>query len=302
MVLTQSLLQQSEKPLASVLQGFDYASLDPENQIIVQQRTAKIRTLMRRTTQDTFEIGQMLILVKEQLGHGRFRNWLKAEFDWSVRTAARFMQVATRFKSANLAHLNIAASALYILSESSTPDEAHEEALELAKQGEDISYAKAKDIINQHKESAMTVASKPDTIDAPSEAWEGGAYPPAESREVVQTREALCTAVVKPFEDKLPEEKEAPAYSQTSNHSERMAPATDSNDYTSQEQAKIKMQSLFEIGQYLYITNFERQDYKCFGEVTEFKEVADTEIQVTIRMSTEPVENYPLTTVAEEKT
>ncbi|BDA72447.1 hypothetical protein CAL7716_066130 [Calothrix sp. PCC 7716] len=63
----------------------------------------------------TINIGQKLSEVKEQLGqvgHRNFRTWLKAEFDWSVRISARFMQVATQFKCANLAHLNITVSDL----------------------------------------------------------------------------------------------------------------------------------------------------------------------------------------------
>ncbi|MUH00710.1 hypothetical protein F7734_53940 [Scytonema sp. UIC 10036] len=38
------------------------------------------------------------------------QQFVKAEFDWSVRTAGRFMQVATQFKFAKLANLNIAVS------------------------------------------------------------------------------------------------------------------------------------------------------------------------------------------------
>ena len=84
--------------------------------------------------------------MKEQLGHRRFRAWLKAEFDWSVRTATRFMQVATQFKCAKLAHLNIAVSDLYLLAETSTLEEARKQALEIATKGENVNDAKAKTI------------------------------------------------------------------------------------------------------------------------------------------------------------
>ena len=84
--------------------------------------------------------------MKAKLGHGHFRSWLKVEFEWSISTATRFMQVAEQFKYTNLIHLSIAASALYELAAPSTPEAARLEAIERAKRGELISYSKAKQI------------------------------------------------------------------------------------------------------------------------------------------------------------
>lgn len=64
--------------------NFDYGALDNATRMVVQQRTSEIKSLMRRTAQDIIDIGQKLIEVKQQLGHGKFRNWLKAEFDGSI--------------------------------------------------------------------------------------------------------------------------------------------------------------------------------------------------------------------------
>ena len=74
-----------------------YASLNVETCIVVQQRTSEIKTLMRRTAQDIIEIGQKLIEVKEKLGHGLFGAWLHTEFEWTQKTAERFVNVAQRF-------------------------------------------------------------------------------------------------------------------------------------------------------------------------------------------------------------
>ncbi|GJD22786.1 hypothetical protein RIVM261_077420 [Rivularia sp. IAM M-261] len=153
--------------------GFDYAVLSPQVQILVQEKTSELKSLMRRSAQDIIDIGQKLAEVKEQLGHGNFRAWLKAEFDWSVRTAARFMQVATQFECANLAHLNIAISALYLLAEPSTPEKARKQALELAKEGENITHTKAQIIVNHHKELAQPSACKTGTIDLSTKATKG---------------------------------------------------------------------------------------------------------------------------------
>lgn len=81
------------------------------------------------------------------MGHGYFGEWLKAEFDWTERTARRFMAVADSFKSDKLSDLDIAPSALYLLSAPSTPEEVREEALDRAEAGEPITHAIAKEIV-----------------------------------------------------------------------------------------------------------------------------------------------------------
>ncbi len=76
--LLSQLPEQLSEPEA---QDFDYASLNPETRIVVQQRTSEIKTLIQRAAQDIFDIGQKLVEVKAKLGHGHFRSWLKAEFE-----------------------------------------------------------------------------------------------------------------------------------------------------------------------------------------------------------------------------
>lgn len=288
MGLDGTLTRSTEQELSPGEQGFDYDTLDSETRIVVQQRTSEIKILMRRTAQDIIDIGQKLISVKEQLEHGQFRNWLKAEFDWSVRTAARFMQVATRFKCANLAHLNIAASALYLLAEPSTPDEAQEEVLELTKQGENITHAKAKDIVNKHKEAVMLMASKPDIVTIPAEAMGWEASPAAIQLPVAKTVKTQSAAVVKPSENKLPGKiTETPAHLQMSNRSHDMAPDADSGDYSLKDQSEIDIQSLSLIGSLIYLTDQGQQESKLLGQISEIKEVTATD--VVIRITLQPL-------------
>lgn len=109
----QPLPQLTEEVLTQEIQIFDYTFLTSEVQTFVRCKTCEIKSLMRLNAQNIIDIGEKLIEVKEQLGHGNFRAWLRTEFACSARTAARFMKVATQFKGANLAHLSITASALY---------------------------------------------------------------------------------------------------------------------------------------------------------------------------------------------
>lgn len=170
-----ALSKPPKQPSTLQSQVFDYAALGTEIRIVVQQRTSEIKSLMRRSAQDIIDIGQKLIEVKDQLGHGEFGKWLRAEFAWSEQTARQFMHVASwalQTKSTNFVDLSIAASALYLLAAPSTPNDAREEALERANLGETINHSKAKEIVGKHKESDPPKASKPVTVDVRAEAVE----------------------------------------------------------------------------------------------------------------------------------
>ena len=147
-------------------QAFDYSILDRKTLQFVQQRALRIKVLIKRTAQDIVEIGQKLIEIKETLGHGRFEDWLKAEFDWTQMTANRFMNVAKRFESNNLLDLEIAPSALYLLAAPSTPEMARDEALARAKSGEHITHKVAQEIVKDKKQELLSTKTKSKVIKA----------------------------------------------------------------------------------------------------------------------------------------
>ena len=158
---------QQNFPLDSSAQDFDYSQLDSETSGFVREQTEEIRGLMRRTAQGIVDIGQKLLDIKEKLGHGNFLNWLKKEFDWSELTAQRFMQVAKQFKSHNLLDLEIAPSALYILSAPSTQDSVREEILSRARAGEKITYKATKE--TKQKYQSASKVKKDEKIDRDEE-------------------------------------------------------------------------------------------------------------------------------------
>ncbi len=143
-------------------QEFDYSTLDNSTSQFVQQQTGEIRALMKRTAQDIIELGQKLLAVKEKLGHGRFGDWLHAEFEWSMSAATRFMQVSERFQFVNLANLNLAPSALYDLAAPSTPQAARDEALARASSGETITHTTAKAIKQKYASRSPKPKQQPE--------------------------------------------------------------------------------------------------------------------------------------------
>jgi hypothetical protein len=131
---------------------FNYEILEQETREVVQQQAAAIKNLMRRAVQDIIEIGQKLISVKAQLPHGQFGPWLRAEFEWSDQTALNFMNVARRFGQIPNG-LDFAPKALYLLSTSSVPEVARQEAMDRAEAGEQINTSVARQIIRHHTHS-----------------------------------------------------------------------------------------------------------------------------------------------------
>jgi DNA modification methylase len=166
---------------------FDYEILNPEQRILVEQRTLEIREQLRRTAQDIWEIGQRLAEVRTELKHGQFDTWLKAEFGWSRRTAYNFINVYETFGNrANLAQIDIATSALYLLAAPSTPQKVREQYIEEARTGKRITHKELVQNIKQQekvdvpkspdaaKESKLlailpkAVEDKPSVIDIPA--------------------------------------------------------------------------------------------------------------------------------------
>lgn len=135
--------------------GFDYgliADKDAKGKLIsLAARVAKLKLSFGQSITD---IGKELLTAQAVLANhnqGIFTSWVRDECGFSIRTAYRFISVATRFGDgcANLAQLED--SALYVLAESETPKSAVKEALRLADQGVRVTHKVAKDIVARHR-------------------------------------------------------------------------------------------------------------------------------------------------------
>lgn len=127
-----------------------YHHLGAEVRDVVQDHATAIRDLMRQAVEPISEIGRRLIECKQVLGHGKWKKWLDREFQWSQDTAERFMSVV-RITDQIPHGAEFDKSALYILANEKTPEEAVKEARERAAGGETITKAKAEEIVNRHK-------------------------------------------------------------------------------------------------------------------------------------------------------
>ena len=63
----------------------------------LEDLTDEIKYYLRKMGQNIIEIGKRLTLAKEKLPHGEWQNWLEDNFNLSIPTARKFMQISDRF-------------------------------------------------------------------------------------------------------------------------------------------------------------------------------------------------------------
>ena len=110
---------------------------------LVKSATEKIIALQRRAVADVAEIGAELIRVKAAVGQGNFLGWIKAEFDWSERSAQNYMSVAERIgaDAKRLSYLPLAT--VYRLAAPSTPEPVRQSIIERLDKGEVVPASEA---------------------------------------------------------------------------------------------------------------------------------------------------------------
>lgn len=131
-----------------------YADLDVEAGNLAREAAAHISSIQQRLVTDIVEIGNTLLRVKAALDHGSFIPWLKAEFNWTGRTAQNYMSVAERFGSnpKPISHLPLAT--VYSLAAPSTPDDVRDKIVTRLAGGEVVDVGEIKAEIGDARRQA----------------------------------------------------------------------------------------------------------------------------------------------------
>lgn len=72
-----------------------YQALSVDDRQYAQEQAQEIKLIAHNAS---IQIGLKLIKVKERLGHGKFGDWIKLEFDWQKSQAAMMMTIAREFE------------------------------------------------------------------------------------------------------------------------------------------------------------------------------------------------------------
>lgn len=153
---------------------FDYATLESETRIVVQQRTrelrdeqSKLQGLFKETAESVWRTGDILRDVRDHLDHGKFLTWLDAEFHELSRTEAyRFIHVAENIKFATVANIDVGLKTLYMMAAPGTPEEARCEIEDKALLAR-VTSTTAAAIIAKHKQPELPPGKKWKQYDTP---------------------------------------------------------------------------------------------------------------------------------------
>lgn len=134
------------------------ATISDTAAMIIEDATAEIRRLIRRSSEDILEIGRNLVRVRDLLPKGQFQDWVTSEFSWSLRTAYNFIAVHERLggfiERGQLA--SVSNAALYMLAGGSVPDEVVASITQRVENGERIGPKDVAGALEDHRRAART--------------------------------------------------------------------------------------------------------------------------------------------------
>lgn len=138
---------EGREALAPIGAGYDYSGVPADVAERAREVAAVVRLMHRRTMQAILDMGRELISVKESLGHGRFGDWLEAEFGAVARTARNYMMAADRFGDKAEIVSVLPPATVYALASPSTPETTRAQVIERLSSGDTITSAEVGDLI-----------------------------------------------------------------------------------------------------------------------------------------------------------
>ena len=136
---------------------FDYTALDPEPRRAATRHAKAITAHFASSTKAAIDIGRRLIELRQQLDGRQWRAWLTSEFRWTRSVASNYMQVAEKFGELDMVS-RFQPSALYALARRYVPPRAITDAVALARAGQTISKAVARQLIRKYRPGSPTPA------------------------------------------------------------------------------------------------------------------------------------------------
>ncbi|PZP64968.1 MAG: hypothetical protein DI596_00530, partial [Azospira oryzae] len=130
-----------------VVERFDYSSLVPEVREKVVDAYYRIRSCLRRTSEDVVTIGRLLLQVKDLIDD-RLDGWAQVELGLSMSTVRRFMLAAKKAEIMPEIE-SLPPKVLYLLSEPSVPDAIVNQVIEKSKSGQKVTAKEVEAAVRQ---------------------------------------------------------------------------------------------------------------------------------------------------------
>ena len=133
---------------------FDYSVLPEAISTDLRAGADRIRSLVKPSVGDIIAIGQELQIAKGKLEHGRFGEWIVAEFCMSARSAENYMRAAALAADKNEIVSDLPLTTLYLLAAPSTPNQVRDKIIARFQGGEVIPVEAVKRMVCEAKEAA----------------------------------------------------------------------------------------------------------------------------------------------------
>jgi len=132
---------------------------DPESDKQLPLIADEIRARIRNIKREMFEIGQLLTEAKARVGHGKFKGWIKANFDFSYQTANNIMRVYRYCLERPQLVQSMQSSVLYTIAAPGFPKDLRAYLFKNADGLEKISNEKIRDLCERFKNKELDLDS-----------------------------------------------------------------------------------------------------------------------------------------------
>ncbi|SDF62460.1 hypothetical protein [Agrobacterium pusense] len=146
---------------------FDYgaAAIDAQSMKALEATASNIQALGRRSTEQAFELGDLLEQASELVEPGTFEKWVSQRCDISSKTARNYRSVARNLAPYRTRAVELAVSPTVLFHLASAPDEKVETALAFAEENDGIRVSEVKALLADGSEAAseeVTATELPD--------------------------------------------------------------------------------------------------------------------------------------------
>ncbi|RWC46084.1 MAG: DUF3102 domain-containing protein [Mesorhizobium sp.] len=134
--------------------GFDYSTVPEAVRKELQDSAREIRLRLMETAAGMMDIGGRLAKAREQLPHGSWLPWLAAETGMSEQWSRNCVSLYLRFAEQPrlLEELDVALSPTALVRLASAPDNAYEDIIDRAREGERLRVVDVEEVIKQHRD------------------------------------------------------------------------------------------------------------------------------------------------------
>jgi hypothetical protein len=115
-------------------------------------------------TATVIEIGRELLSIKDQLGHGRFGEWVEAECGFTQRSAENYIKAARFAEGKNETVSDLPPALVYHLASKSAPPEIVDDVIARLEKGKSIDQQEVEAKLHEARRQQPTGKSKPKLI------------------------------------------------------------------------------------------------------------------------------------------